>query len=91
MLSGSTAVITQFSGNTSRRIARALQRRFGGCRSAMKVAGQACQVSPRTMENWWYARTLPRADDLISAMAACDELADEVARMVAERKAILGK
>jgi hypothetical protein len=46
---------------------------------------------PRTAENWLAGEHAPNGENLVELMAACSELADEINRLVAERRAARGE
>lgn len=59
----------------------------GDMRNAAKRLGRRIGSDPRAVENYIYGRSCPPAVVLIELMAECQELADEVNKMVAERRA----
>lgn len=65
-------------------------RRATECRTS-KIFARATGVSPATVRSWRQGTRAPGCEEMIAAMAACDELAREVAAMVEERKALLQK
>ena len=67
-----------------------LRRHTGEMRNAAKRLGRRIGADPRVVENYIYGRHCPPAAKLIELMAACDELAEEVNRLVAERRAERG-
>jgi hypothetical protein len=69
------------------RFGTVLRRWTGDMRNASKRIGRKISADPRVVENYIYGRHCPPAAKLIELMAECDELADEVNRLVAERKA----
>ena len=60
------------------------------CRTA-KVFARRTGVSPATVRSWRQGTRSPGAAELIAAMAACEEIEAEVAAMIRERKALLGR
>ena len=69
------------------RFSLVLRRWTGDMRNAAKRIGRAIGTDPRAVENYIYGRHCPPAAKLIDLMAECDDLANEVMRLVAERKA----
>jgi hypothetical protein len=63
-----------------------LLQHYGPLRSAAKLLARATGASPRSAENWLQGLCAPRGDELISLMAECDELRDEIMRLVDLRK-----
>lgn len=60
-------------------------------RNPAKRIGRRIDADPRAVENYIYGRHCPPAAKLIELMAECDELANEVNRLVAERKSARGE
>lgn len=73
------------------RFGTVLRRWSGDMRNAAKRIGRRINTDPRVVENYIYGRHCPPAAKLIDLMSECDELADEVMRIVAERKAQRGQ
>lgn len=67
-----------------------IQRRFAPFKGAAKLLARASGASPRTCEHWLAGSHAPNGEKLLNLMAACEELADEVNRLVAERRAARG-
>lgn len=63
-----------------------LKRTYGGTPHAAKRLAQAARTSYRTAENWLMGANAPSGEALINLMAECEELAEEVGRLVAERR-----
>ena len=72
------------------RFGAVLRRWTADMRGATKRIGRRISADPRVVENYIYGRHCPPAAKLIELMAECQELADEVNRLVAERKASRG-
>lgn len=68
-----------------------IQRNFAPLKHAAKLLARAAGTTPRTAENWLAGSHAPNGEKLISLMASCDELAEEINRLVAERKAARGE
>jgi hypothetical protein len=68
---------------------RVIKRRFAPLKHAAKLLARASGASPRTAENWLAGSHAPSGESLLNLMAACPELADEMNRVVAERRAAL--
>jgi len=63
-----------------------LRREYGPLKHATKLLARHARTSPRTAENWLAGSHAPNGEKLINLMAVCDALADEVNRLVAERR-----
>lgn len=63
-----------------------LRRWTGDMRNAAKRIGRRLNTDPRAIENYIYGRHCPPAAKLIDLMAECEDLADEVMRLVQERR-----
>lgn len=64
-----------------------LQRSYAPLRHAAKLLARDAKTSPRTAEKWLSGLNAPSGESLIELMASSQELADEVNRLVAERRA----
>jgi len=64
-----------------------LTREYGEKRNAAKKLARAIGVSPRTVENWLSGICAPRGDEMISLMANCETLKNEILNLVEQRKA----
>ena len=64
-----------------------LRRHTSEMRNAAKRLGRRIGADPRVVENYIYGRHCPPTAKLIELMAECSDLADEVNRLVAERRA----
>jgi predicted transcriptional regulator len=69
------------------RFGGALRRWTSDMRNASKRVARQIDADPRVVENYIYGRHCPPAAKLIELMAECQELADEVNRLVQERRA----
>jgi hypothetical protein len=65
-------------------ISGALQRHYGPLRCGRKLVARIAGASHRTADNWFTGRNAPKGPELIRLMAANDELAEEIMRMVKE-------
>ena len=63
-----------------------LRERYGGMRYAARKIADLVGVSQRTAESWLHGQSAPRGPELIRLMAHCEELADQITKMVAEQK-----
>jgi hypothetical protein len=68
-----------------------IDREYGALRHASKILGRHARVSHRTAEEWISGRSVPSGDNLINLMAQCEALADEITKLVAERRSAKGK
>lgn len=69
------------------RLLDAIKREFMPFRFAAEMLARASKKSPRAARNWLSERNAPDAEALIELMASCSSIADEVERLVAERRA----
>lgn len=63
-----------------------LRREYGPLRHAAKLLARAVGTTPRTVQNWLDGVNAPRGAELIRLMQECDELRDEIFRIVEEGK-----
>lgn len=63
-----------------------LKRRYGPLKCASKLLARAVGTTPRTVQNWLDGTNAPRGAELIRLMQECDELRDEIFRLVEEGK-----
>jgi len=68
-----------------------IRRHYAPLKHAAKILARAAGTTPRTAENWLAGSHAPNGEKLLNLMAACNELADEVNRLVAERRAARGE
>lgn len=68
-----------------------IQRRFAPLKHAAKLLARAAGTTPRTAENWLAGSHAPNGEKLVNLMASCEELAHEINRLVAERRAARGE
>lgn len=68
-----------------------IRRKYAPLKHAAKLLARAAGTTPRTAENWLAGSHAPNGEKLMNLMASCDELAAEIARLVAERKAARGE
>ena len=64
----------------------AIAREFKPYRFAQEMLARAAKKSPRAAKNWLSGVNAPDAEALIELMASCNAIADEVDRLVAERR-----
>lgn len=67
-----------------------IRRRFAPLKHAAKLLARAAGTTPRTAENWLAGSHAPNGEKLVNLMADCQELAEEINRLVAERRALRG-
>lgn len=70
----------------SETVTEVLRRKYGPLRHSAKLLAQAVGSTPRTVQNWLDGTNAPRGAELIRLMQECDELADEIFRLVREGK-----
>ena len=70
----------------SEAVLTAISREYGSKPNAAKILARHARTSYRTAENWLAGICAPNGEKLVDLMASCDALADEVMRLVAERK-----
>lgn len=63
-----------------------LRRECGPLRHAAKLIARKARATPRTAEAWLAGRHAPYGEHLINLMAECDALAEEINRLVEERR-----
>ena len=68
-----------------------IRRHFGPLKNAAKLLARAGGTTPRNAENWLAGAHAPNGESLVQLMAECSELADEIMRLVAERRAARGE
>lgn len=68
------------------RLLEAIKREFAPLRFGAEMLARASQKSPRSARNWLSGTNAPDAEALIELMASCNSIADEVERLVAERR-----
>jgi hypothetical protein len=68
-----------------------IRRRFGLLKHAAKLLARASGTTPRNAENWLAGVHAPNGENLVELMAACSELAEEINRLVEERRAARGE
>lgn len=66
---------------------KAIAREYSPLRSAAEYLARAANKTPRAAKNWLSGTNAPDAEALIELMASCSSIADEVERLVAERRA----
>lgn len=75
------------SGSTySEAVLTAITREYGKRPNAAKLLARHARTSYRTAENWLAGICAPNGEKLVDLMANCEPLADEVMRLVAERR-----
>ncbi|MEJ0017505.1 MAG: hypothetical protein WDN25_13260 [Acetobacteraceae bacterium] len=67
-----------------------LRREYAPLKNAAKLLARHARTTPRTADNWLAGSHAPNGEKLINLMAECAELADEVNRLVAARRAARG-
>lgn len=65
-------------------VSGALQRHYGPLRCGRKLVARIAGASHRTADNWFSGRNAPKGPELIRLMAANDEIAEEIMRLVQE-------
>lgn len=63
-----------------------LRRAYAPKRHAAKLLARDANASPRTAEKWLTGERAPSGENLIELMASCQELADELNRLVQARR-----
>lgn len=72
-------------------ILNVIAQQYATKRHAAKILARHAKASYRTAEAWIAGRNVPSGASLMNLMAECEVLADEVMRLVNERKVKLGK
>lgn len=70
---------------------RIIRREYAPLKNAAKLLARAAGTSPRTAENWLAGTHAPNGEKLINLMAECGPLADEVMKLVEERRRARGE
>jgi hypothetical protein len=73
------------------RISAVPRRKFAWTKCADKWIAARIGADRRTAQNYLYGKHSPPAHKLVELMAECSELADEINRLVAERRAARGE
>ena len=68
-----------------------IKREFAPLKHAAERLARAAGTTPRCAKAWLAGEHAPNGESLMSLMASCRELADEVNRLVAERRAARGE
>lgn len=64
-----------------------LRRNYAHLKNAAKILARDARATPRAAANWLDGLNAPSGESLINLLANCEELAAEVNRLVAERRA----
>jgi Cys-tRNA synthase (O-phospho-L-seryl-tRNA:Cys-tRNA synthase) len=65
---------------------QAIRREYAPLRNAAKLLARDAGTTPRTAENWLAGTHAPNGEKLVNLMAACPDVAEEVNRLVEERR-----
>lgn len=68
-----------------------LRREYGPLKHAAKLLARHAKTTPRTAENWLAGTNAPNGEKLINLMAECNTLADEINRLIHDRRASRGE
>lgn len=68
-----------------------IRREFAPLKHAAELLARAAGTTPRTAKNWLAGAHAPNGEKLLNLMTECRELADEINRVVAERRAARGE
>lgn len=68
-----------------------IQREFAPLKNAAKMLARAANATPRAAENWLAGMHAPNGEKLVALMVECRGLADEINRLVEERRAARGE
>lgn len=63
-----------------------LDRVYGPLKYAEKRLAKHANATPKAARNWLERLNAPSGENLLNLMASCDELADEINRLVAQKK-----
>jgi hypothetical protein len=83
-------IVTLTADDCALRLSAVLRRAFQWTKCSDKWIAQRIDVDQRTAQNYLYGKHSPPAHKLIELMAVCSELADEVNKLVMERRAARG-
>jgi hypothetical protein len=64
-----------------------IDREYGRLRHAAKILAAHAKASVPAAKHWLYGRRSPTGEHLLNLMAECKPMADEINRIVAERRA----
>jgi hypothetical protein len=67
-----------------------IRREFAPLRHAAELLARAAGTTPRTAKNWLAGEHAPNGEKLLNLLAECKPLADEIFRVVEERRAARG-
>ena len=68
-----------------------IAREYRPLRHASKILAQHARSSYRTAEAWLSGRCVPTGENLANLMVECEALAEEINRLIAERRSIRGE
>lgn len=68
----------------------AIDRAYRPLKCAEKLLAKDAGATPKAARNWLDRQCAPNGENLVSLMASCVEVADEVLRLVEERKRTRG-
>ena len=68
-----------------------IRREFSPLKHAAKLLARAAGTTPRCAKAWLAGEHAPNGESLVHLMAECSDLADEVMRLVEERRAERGE
>jgi hypothetical protein len=68
-----------------------IRREFSPLKHAAKLLARSAGTTPRCAKAWLDGEHAPNGESLVQLMSSCSELADEVMRLVAERRAARGE
>ena len=68
-----------------------IRREFSPLKHAAKLLARSARTTPRCAKAWLGGEHAPSGESLVQLMSSCSELADEVMRLVAERRAARGE
>lgn len=67
-------------------ICETIFREYGGLRCGSKILARKINISYRSVERWFYKETAPKGDQLIDLMAENEAIANQVLKLVEERR-----
>ena len=68
-----------------------LDREYGPFKYAEKLLARHARATPKAARNWLDRQCAPNGENLMNLMAQCETLAEEINRLIAERKAARGE
>lgn len=85
-ISLSKTYVAKSDADVTARISETLKRVYADTRNATKSVARAIGRDPRAVKAWMHGECAPSLASAIELAAHCDELADEINRLILERR-----